>query len=349
MPVVKNMHPRAARFIPALRSAFLRYRALLAAAVSLLPLAVPASAQEFTLELDNDFVRAHHNRVTVDVRFSVVGAQTDARPPANDGEVYISGAANDATTGRPLGFAAVAKIMHAAQYEGPGGHLQFIAAEGRANRPIKMRGVWRLWGEHGDRFVSQGAFPAPAYWRPRTNPPHVFEVHPVTHIQRDGRTVSFLEDFRFLPGFTDLTKARRTRGAFSLFERMTCRIEPGTRTTRITGSRPQFNFVQFMAELRGQPEPTPSGDGVFVRADIFDQTGRGASATEPLARDVRLVFTSGTAPEAELRRARGDGRLRLVGFARISLTPVNEAIVSRRPFEGKLPYEIVVTSLGSGG
>lgn len=64
---------------------------------------------------------------------------------------------------------------------------------------------------------------------------------------------------------------------------------------------------------------------------------------------MRLVFTRGTAPEAELRRIRGDGRMSLTGFARISLAPVNEAIVSRRPFEGKFPYEIVVTSLGQRG
>jgi hypothetical protein len=61
---------------------------------------------------------------------------------------------------------------------------------------------------------------------------------------------------------------------------------------------------------------------------------------------MRLVFTAGTAPEAESRRIRGDGQM-LVGFARISLTPVNDAIVSRRVFEGKFPYEIVVTSLGA--
>jgi hypothetical protein len=166
-------------------------------------------------------------------------------------------------------------------------------------------------------------------------------------MMREGRQVSFLGDFRFLPGFNDLNDVQRTRGAFGLFERMTCRIVPGARTTTITGSRQQFNFVQFMAELRGRPEVAAGGDGIFMRADIFDQTGRGASATEPLARDVRLVFTAGTAPAAELQRIRGDGRMRLVGFARISLTPVNEAIVSQRAFEGKFPYEIVVTSLGA--
>ncbi len=80
------------------------------------------------LVLDIDFVRAHHGRVTADVRFTPVGAQTNAHSPANDGEVHISGTAVMADTGRPLGFATVAEIMLARQYEGPGGHLQFIAA-----------------------------------------------------------------------------------------------------------------------------------------------------------------------------------------------------------------------------
>jgi hypothetical protein len=325
------------------------YKSALRALLTLLVLATSVPAQEFTLELDNNFVRAHHNRVAVDVRFTVVGAQTNAHSPAKDGEVHISGTAVFAGTNRPLGFATVAEIMLAQQYEGPSGHLQFIANEGRANRPVRLRGVWRLWGEHGDRLFRQGTFPAPSTWNPRTNPPHIFEIHPVTHLEREGRTISFLDDFRFLPGFTDVTRVQRTRGAFGLFERMTCRIEPGQRTTRLTGSRQQYNFVGFVAELRGRPEPTPSGDGVFIRADIFDQAGRGVRGAEPLARDVRLVFTAGTSPEAELRRIRGDGRMRLVGFARISLTPVNEAIASGRRFEGKFPYEIVITSLGSGG
>lgn len=325
----------------------MRYTYLPRAVLTLMLLAVSASAQEFTLVIDNDFVRAHHNRVTTDVRFTPVGAQTNAHSPANDGEVHISGTAVMADTGRALGFATVAEIMLAAQYEGRGGHLQFIADEARAGRPIRMRGVWRLWGEHGDSFFNQGTFPASATWNPQSNPPHIFEIHPVTQIVRGGRQVSFLGDFRFLLGFNDLNNVRRTRGAFGLFERMRCRIVPGARTTTITGSRQQFNFVQFVAELRGRPEVAAGGDGVFMRADILDQTGRGASGAEPLAGDVRLVFTAGTAPTAELQRIRGDGRMRLVGFARISLTPVNDAITSGRAFEGKFPYEIVVTSLGA--
>jgi hypothetical protein len=347
MPVKVSRQSHLASYLSALVNVVLRSRVLLGIALTLQFYAAPTYAQEFTLELDNEFVRAHHNRVTVDVRFTVVGAQIDAHSPSKDGEVHISGTAADAVTGRTLGFATVAEIMHAAQFEGRGGHLQFIAGESRAGHPVRMRGVWRLWGEHGDRLFRQGLFPPPSTWRPQSNPPHIFEIHPVTQIEREGRTVSFLGDFRFLPGFTDLSNVQRTRGAFGLFERMTCRIEPGASTTRLTGSRQQFNFVQFIAQLRGRPEPTPSGDGMFVRANIFDQAGRGASASEPLARDVRLVFTTGTPPAAELRRVGSDGRLRLVGFARISLSPINDAIVSRRVFQGKFSYEIVVTSLGS--
>lgn len=40
-----------------------------------------ASAQEFTLELDNDFVSAVHNRATLDVQYRVVQAQINAPKP----------------------------------------------------------------------------------------------------------------------------------------------------------------------------------------------------------------------------------------------------------------------------
>ena len=307
------------------------------------------AAQGFSLNLDNDFVRAIHDRATADVQYRVVQAQVNAHTPANDGEVHISGTAVMASTGRALGFASVAEIMHAAQYEGPNGHLQFIANEGVAGRPVRLRGVWRLWGEHGETSISQGTIPPVSTWNPRTNPPHIFELHPLTHLQRGNQTVSFLADFRFLAGFTDLLNVQRTRGAFGLFERMQCRITPGSRRTLITGTKQQFNFVQFTAVIRGRPEPTSSGDGVFARADIFDQRGGGSNAAgAPLAADVRLVFVAGTPPAERLRTlTAANNRMRLVGFARISLTPVNEAIRTGHAFAGKLPYEIVVTSLGN--
>ena len=324
-------------------------RSLLTPLLLLIASAAPAAAQQLTLELDNDFVRAHHDRVTTDVLFDVIAVRTRANPPAKDGETHISGTAVMADTGRPLGFAAVAEIMHGARYEGRGGLLEFLAAEGRARRPVRLRGVWRLWREGGGGgLFRQGTFPAPRAWGNPTNLPHVFEIHPVTHVERAGRTISFLEDFRFIHGFPTLDDVQRTRDAFGYFERMTCRVEPGERTTRIAGDSTRFNFVQFVARLGGRAETTPGGDGTFVRADIFDQRGRGISDSEPLARDVRLVFTKGTPPEAELRKVGGGGRMRLVGFARISLTPVNDAIAGRRAYGGKFPYEIVVTSLGGG-
>lgn len=311
--------------------------------------AAPAAAQQLTLTLDNDFVRAHHDRVTTDVLFTVVAVRPKANPPDKDGESHISGTAVAAATRRPLGFATVAEIMRGAQYEGRGGLLDFLAAEGRAGREVRLRGVWRLWRESGGGgHFEQGKFPAPARWANRTNPPHVFEIHPVTHVERAGRNVSLLADFRFQRGFAALNDVQRTRDAFVYFERMRCRVEPGERATRVAGDTTRFNFVGFVARLKGRVETTPSGDGAFVRADIFDQNGRGAAGDEPLARDVRLVFTAGTPPEAELRRG-GDGQMPLAGFARIGLTPINDAIAARRAFEGKCPYEIVVTSFAGGG
>jgi len=39
--------------------------------------------------------------------------------------------------------------------------------------------------------------------------------------------------------------------------------------------------------------------------------------------------------------------VKLVGFARISLMPVNKAIRAGRAFTGKLPYDMIAASLGS--
>lgn len=100
---------------------------LTTAALWLLCSVVPAPAEQFSLELRNDFVHAFHDRATMEVNYTVVGAQIKAHSPQNDGEVHISGTAREVGTNADVGFATVAEIMHASKYEGPGGLLNWIA------------------------------------------------------------------------------------------------------------------------------------------------------------------------------------------------------------------------------
>ncbi len=298
----------------------------------------------FSLVLRNSFVQAYRDRATMAVDFKVVGAQTTAHSVRKDGEVHLSGTATYPDGGEDVGFATVAEIMHADQYEGPGGLLRWIEAEGKAGRAIPMRGVWRIWGEHGDRgTLRQGIYPAPASWNPVTNPAHVFELHPVTSLKRDGVEISFLRDFKPLPGFLDPGDVQRTRGAFGYLQRSRCTITPGPLTTTLAGTQHRYNFLGFTAAIKAQPRSGPGGDALFARADIFDQTA--APGEAPLAKDIRLVLVPGTPPAAAARAWRAGSRVHAVGFARISLPPVAAVIRTGRPATGRIPYELIVTWL----
>jgi hypothetical protein len=139
---------------------------------------------------------------------------------------------------------------------------------------------------------------------------------------------------------------QRTRGAFGFFEQLSGRITPGPQRTLITSGPHRFNFVGITAQLKGRPVPTATGDGLFAMVDIFYQRGQGLPNGQPLARDVRLVLTAGTAPANFLRGLgnNADGRrIRLVGFPRVNLTIAAQTIATNQPFAGKLPYEMIIT------
>jgi hypothetical protein len=323
-----------------------RIWALLAVLVLTL-LTVQAAAQSLRIELDNGFVQKYHDRVVMDARLRVVGPQTVAHSPSKDGEVHLSGVTVEADTGQDIGFATVAEIMHAKQFEGNGGLLKWIAT---TNQPVRMRGVWRIWAEHGgeNSTYTQGQYPSPLTWQPKSNPSHVFELHPLTQVQRNSQTVSLLNDFKFLPGFSDPQKINRTRGAFGYFEQIACKIKPGPQQTRITCEPHRYNFVGFTAQLNGSPVQTPTNDGLLAFADIYDQNGQGLPHGQPLARNVRLVFTAGTPPASKVLALNGNSdRIKLVGFPRLNLTVVQRVIDATQEYQGKLPYEMVVTWLGS--
>ncbi|MCW3098560.1 MAG: hypothetical protein JWL77_4178 [Chthonomonadaceae bacterium] len=299
-----------------------------------------------TITLRNSFVEKYHERVSMDVTYLLVAGQTNPHDPSNDGEVHMSGTATDATDNTNVGFAIVAEIWRAQKYGGRAGLLQWIADQANRN-PVPMRGVWRIWAEHGAGTFRQGDPQIPSTWSPITNPNHVFELHPLLGVTLGTQSFSFLNDMTFLAGFDALNDAARTRGAFGYFERMICTVTPGPQTTTIAGSNHKFNFVQFKARLREAPTPNPSGDGIMVLADIVDQNGQGETATTPLASNVRLVFPAGTTAAATIQTLSVGASLKLVGFPRMNLTTVRTVIQSGHRFQGKFPYEIVVQTLGN--
>lgn len=322
--------------------------------VSVLSVLAPPAQAQVRIELDQRFVQNLRNRVVAYYDFDVIGPQTTPHAPANDAEVHISGLAYKLPAGpgpaTPYGFATVAEIMNAAGFVGPGGLLNWIAAQVGGPR-VRMQGVWRFWAEHGSGNFIQGSVPPTATWNPRTNPAHVFEIHPISRVRRGAAWRDLRSTYTLPAGFNQPRDVNRTRGAFGYFERINSRIRTlgpgGTGNVEIRSDPHKYNFVGFTARIIGAPFPADDG-GFFVDAAIYDQNGNGLDGTPsgpPLAKEVRLAVTGGSPPDAAIRATAIWSTIRLVGFPRIDMEQVHRAIQGGATYQGKLPYEIVITSL----
>ena len=194
-----------------------------------------------------------------------------------------------------------------------------------------MTGVWRLWCEHGgDTRQIQGQ---PLEPFATTNPPHVFQIHPVTVLE--GR--SLLDSLRPIEGF----KTKDAADAFTHYENVACEIIPGDDDITIRTNMAGFNYVEFVAETNSPQQVVE--DGRMVLAKILDLQG------ELLIRNRRIAFVKDSAPERAVRDMPIGGRLHVVGIPRINLTLLDWRVEHRgdRPeaLRWKLPYEIVVVGV----
>jgi len=142
-----------------------------ATAILMLVAAAPTIAQT-SISLKKEFVEEFKNRVTIDTRFIIDKAHAHPNSGAKDGDMHVAG-----RSPADVGLATVAEIMNAKEV--PSAVQAVHDAEG-TGQTIEADGVWRLWPEHGGEQDHRQFSPLNAFTT--TNPPHVFEIHPVTKL-----------------------------------------------------------------------------------------------------------------------------------------------------------------------
>src|ERR1043166_3958971 len=148
------------------RSAFL---AVLSVTVYLLVFVLLSALAhaELNIVLKNDFIEKYKDRATITARFTVVAA-SKVHPASQDADIHIAGRSED------IGLPVVAEIMNA---KGSPAALKAVKAGENSGEPVPVIGAWRIWAEHGDIDDQvQGAPVTDA----DSNPPHVFQIHPVS-------------------------------------------------------------------------------------------------------------------------------------------------------------------------
>jgi hypothetical protein len=281
------------------------------------------SDSEIEITLKNSFIDAYKERATIEVPFTVDRADKNPHPQSWDGDLHVAGRAPR------IGLPIVAEIENAASESEAVSRIHRLEAAGRS---VRVAGAWRLWSEHGGKAeeVQGEALPIGEL----TNPDHVFEIHPITRLGEED----LRDSFHPVEGYRPAEAA----AVFKSLENLPCRIAPGGATTKIVTSKHQFNDAEFILELEKDPQRVVE-DGRFVKAAIRDLKG------ELLARDVRMVFVKGTAPDQIVKDLPPGARLHVFGLPRINLETIawRAAHARNQPeaLNRSLPYEILVVGV----
>lgn len=285
------------------------------------------------VQLKKSFLKNLRDRVLIpDANFQINGAHESPNDPEDDADLHFAGLSSQ------IRLPVVAEIMNA---KGQPAALSVVKSNtGPGKPPVKVSGAWRIWPEHppkGNVVQVQGAnFPV----TDKTNPDHVFEIHPVTQIAAASTTSSF----KVIPGYSPKNAA----DSFRLFEQRRLTVSPSHTGVLLCTKQTGNNYVRFRAELDEDPKPTSSGDGFFAQATLIDSSG------DPLLDTpvhVRLAFASGTPPADRIasgaNKLKKGSRVTLLGIPRLNLKVLfdDPRINKLLPYVIPLPYEMIVVGI----
>jgi len=274
------------------------------------------------LTLRNDFIEEFKNRVTIEADYIVDKAHPHPNPPAKDGDMHVAGRSDQ------IGLPTVAEIENAAEASDA---VDLVHSVEGTNTPLKLTGVWRIWPEHGGDH-EQVQF-EPVAKITTTNPPHVFEVHPITLIN----DISLLTRLHPIDGF-DTKDADQ---AFQAYERTKATIRPHGDQVTITMQMAGFNYTEFLMRLNRRE--TVVADGEFVFGTILDKDG------ELLVHNRRIAFVKGSPPDLAQRSLQPGECIHLVGIPRVDLALVSWRVTHAldRPevLTWGMPYELVAVGV----
>lgn len=270
-----------------------------------------------SIEINRPFIERYQNRVTIRTVFTVDQAMVAPLPSPLDGDLHFAGRAPQ------VALPIVAEIAHAAEEKAAVDLVH--AAEDR--HPLRVTGVWRIWPEHAGRTKQQQGKPLPEF--DTDNPAHVFEVHPVTRINR----ISLLDSFTPVKGFSP-GDAERT---FDIYQDARCTLKVTPKTVSIVADNGLYNDVEFVMKLAPDPQ-LKVRDGRFVTASAMDLHGK------LLVERLRMVFVRGTPPEEAVRHLKSGDQLQVYGMPRLDFAEIVRRVKSGSDTSKPqpLPYEIVI-------
>ena len=275
-----------------------------------------------TIVLSNRFINTYANRATIDATVDIAYAAQRPHSNATDGDEHAS------RNVKKIGLVTVVEIMNAREPD----ERNAVAELGEGgNKTVSIVGFWRLWPEHAGAadFVQSDE----ADEITNTNPPHVFEIHPVLTI--DGIPVEHsLQPIADYP-------VSNAADAFAHYDAARCEISRSLTTTTISTKQLGNNYVAFELAFTDESTLKPTDDGGY---EFFGEVRdpRTHSVLEP---KVRMIAAPGTSIKTHIAKIRPGDTLVVWGIPRIDLSLVGYRAKHPTAAHWSLPYEMMLVGI----
>ena len=257
-----------------------------------------SSSAQIQITLRQSFIDSFKNRVTISVDYVIDKAHAHPNPGSKDGDMHIAGRAES------IGLPIVAEIMNA---KGEGSAVNKVHSAEGSDEIVLVTGAWRLWCEHaGEDLQIQGE---PLTQFNTTNPAHVFEIHPITHLAG----FNLLPSLKPIAGFT----YKKAEDALMRYSATRCQIIPdnASNTVTIQTNGVGFNYVDCKIEIL--QDPVVTDDGRFIFCKILSTDG------EVIAQKVRVAFVKDSGPEKKAKLLGTGKQMHVIAIPRIDLALVS--------------------------
>ena len=290
---------------------------------------------QISITVRKSFIDSFKNRLTIDANYEIYFAHKHPNAASKDADLHFAGYE------RKIGLPIVAEIMNAREVTEAVDLIHAKEGKGVPTEKVPLTGVWRLWCEHpGDiEEFKQGNKNIPIE---NTNPPHVFEIHPVTKIGG----IDVMPTLHRIDGF----KYKDAEDAFNRYSNMRCRIRPKTKTVTIETNGIGYNYVDFWIRLNANQHQVVN-DGLFAYCTVYSNevdTTDGSNEEGLIAHKMRIGFVKGSDVFNKVKTMKKGEFLHVVGIPRIDLALVSWRVAhaSSRPevLQWNLPLEMIAVA-----
>lgn len=295
---------------------------------------LPAKAGQ--LELSKQWIKDHMNQATSGkITFHIVEAKSSVNAVssgAQDGDLHIAG--NSAQVGLPM----VAEIINAKKSPDA---VKF--AQNNANQDVALNGVWRLWFEHPPTGT-QTQFGNNPITGPKTNPDHMFEIHPISVLD----TFDLLANLDRVDGY----QAKSNAATFGNYEtRLIDSWKVTNDTVIIESKKAGYNYADFVIRLSESPQEIAQNEDkagrYMAQAEVLDNDCSvimDSKGKQVVSGPRRMVFVEQDA-KAVVGKAKAQATFHVMGIPRINLERLTFFLNHPDQFNGKkvaLPYEMII-------